>query len=312
MRLKIRRVSFIIAFVLMLSNLLGCSKNDWKPSGNLLLPMAKRNDTLGVYSIDLSNNLDIVKVFVDKQYAEINYPSVSEMGMLCVGYSESGIYSILNVDNGKAERLYQGYDKIFYPQCYDENSIVFVMKDEADNAYLYSCDLENNSLNKIYNGIVDIQSRPFLSSDGSILFVAENKKIGEDRKEKSSYTIMQIDGKKEVKQIIQGRFANWLNEGKQIIYDKGGSLYTYDIESSKSNRIKKGINFLCTPVFIGDNDTIAFIERDCIGGFSSGEVPYLTIMNISSSREIKTDLWSAVSKYNIYSIRNSEGFEWVE
>lgn len=312
---KFRRVTFLIVIACMLTSLLGCSRNDWKPEGKLLIPMARKNETLGIYSLDLSNNQSVEEVFLDKQYIEIRYPSTSDRGMLCVGYTESGTYSVLNIKDSKAKILYQTEYEIFHPQYYGENCIVFIMMDEADTAFLYTYDLKNSSLDKIYDDRVDFESRPVLNNDGVILFVAEDKILSEKQKEKSSYTIMQIEGGKEAKLITQGRYANWLNGGKQIIYAKGLSLYTYDIASSKPTRIKKGINLLCTPVFVGDNDVMAFYQRDDTVGFSSVTMRFLTIMHISSGGKIKTlyknVMLDVVYKYNIFST-SVQGLEWVE
>ncbi len=272
--------------------------------GKILIPMGfDTSDVNALYVIDLENNEEIRSYFIHADYNYLSSPfNTPKSTWLSAKNVKNNYYSIIQII--EKERILEHYKSdspIKYPTLKGENNIVFIMEDNKV-PYLYEYNITYKTIKKIYSGIIDSNSKPIVASDGSILFVSKNS---------NNYTVNLLTTDNDIRELVQGRFPIWLEEGTKLLFSQDKSLLIYNVNGKdKYQKIEKSIMLRETPVLSPDKQYIAFVEYsyDSPSGkfvLPKNPVDVLSVMKINGKD--KKHIW-AYSKTRII----TSGLQWIE
>lgn len=295
-----RNSIYILCIILALQ---GCSSGDnsevSKLTGRIIWPQGNGNGNTVIYSVDTTSNLTQSEIYYDNDnYKKLYYPSkVKNMLLLVARKNSTSDYEILMLKGGNTESMLVKKDELLYPTAYDDMEIVYLGKNKEQSYLgLYS----NNSKidKKLFVGNIYVECKPAVASEGKILFV----KIDDN---KCMICLIDKDGNQ--RDVTGGRYPVWLDNGQQFIYYADDSIRKYDLESNKSEIIKRNICVSGTPVISPDKKFMAVFDNDSVALLGGETIDYLRILPLDGGK--KVDVKAYLQAGRIY---NWGGLEWIE
>lgn len=291
---KYKLIYLLVSITLLLQ---GCTSDKRKElselKGTLLWPASATK----IFGVDLKESLsEPILYYNNESYKRILFPSKTEKSMLYVGVNEKGENEIIEEVNGNTTSLLKKEDDILYPVKTENQGILYIGVDKEKKTYLGQFLVDKNIDKVLKNGNINTDSRPSVSSTGSILFVEE--KDGSD-------WINLIDINGNTREIINGRYPVWLEDDKKFIYFYDRSIRLYDLSTNKAQVIEKGLVIKTTPVISPDKKYMAIFQPDTVGFFWGETLDYLRIMPATGGRKISVKAYEPDIYY-------WGGLEWIE
>lgn len=253
-------------------------------SGFLLVSVGLSfNENSGVYSINLGKEHSLKEYIITDKFDYLSFPIVIGSSLFCIGENTKNQYfSIVEVKNKKVKEILKSRNKIHTFSLVPQKRIVYIS--EINNqSLLYSYDQNSQISTQLYKGEVDKNSKPIICSDGSIIFVAKEKK-GEMIK------ILLQDGR--ITGLTPGKYPIIIESQNRLLFYNSGSIYSVNLVDKKIRVIVKHIVLLETPVLSPDKQYIAFFESDYVSFFSGEWANYLSVLSLKNKRKIHINSWS--------------------
>ncbi|TCL54484.1 hypothetical protein EDC14_10631 [Hydrogenispora ethanolica] len=293
-------IIFLNIFLLfIISNFLqGCTLKD-KLTGYLLIPMSTALDqNVGIFTIDLKNNEQLNKYFLDKKYKYVSFPVMKDGNLYCIAQNtKDNYYAIVEIKENRVSEIIKSDRKIISYSIEPNEKIVFI-QEQNSRSYIFSKSAQGGRITRLYDGEIDEESKPIIDSDGSVIFVSRDDRI---------FNIKRVHDNGEIKSLVNGRYPLLMNAGTDLIYYKSRSIMRYNLSNRKEKRIKSDITLEETPVLSPDEKYLAFFEIDYVSTFGGEWTDFLSIMSLNSreKRHIKA--------YNKARIRLTlSGIDWVD
>ncbi len=298
-----RKYILVYLFLGIMLLIHGCSNEKNKDmstlTGELLWSASYGTGSTMIYGSNLNNSLSELKLYYSNDnYRRIFFPSKTENSMLYVGINDKGENEIFKVVNGVTNSLLKKQDDILFPVALENHSIIYIGVDKAKKTYLGQFLLEKNNDKVLKNGNINTDSRPSISSNGSILFVEEKD---------GAYSINLTDSNSNAREIINGRYPVWLEDDNKFIYYYDRSMRLYDLSTNKTQVIEKGLVIKTTPVISPDKKFMAIFQSDTVAFFGGETVDYLRIMPTSGGKKVNVSAF-----YKTRSTDSWGGLEWIE
>lgn len=263
-----------MSLLFIMSNFLqGCTLKD-ELTGFLLVPMRLNlNDNVAIFSIDLKNGEKLKEYFASENYTDICSPIKVNQSLFCAAKKiKDDCYVVLEVNKSNISEIFRTDTKIISFDLKQNKFIVFI-KEINKKAYLFSYNFNNGSITKIYDGEIDIESKPIICKDDSIIFVAAKD---------NAFIVNRLyrDGK--IEQLVNGRYPLLIDKETGLIYYTSRSIFWYDMMKHKERRIKKNINLLETPTLSSDEKYISFYESDYVASFGGERTDFLSVLSLKS------------------------------
>ena len=300
--LNLKRLLVIICGVLLVSIIVFTSQSSemqLHPS-KLYFPVRLNHNEVGIANISESNkeiNIDIIEV---QGIEEFRYLDNSSGVLTGRGYSSLlDEYVFIKYENDVWDVLYKSSEEFYYPTLVD-NKYLYILRGEEEERSLVKIDLDNFKEEVILTQSFDMESKVIVTDEHHILFVT--------KVEDAYYTHDSQNSKKyhsalhnvyyyehgDIRILSEGRYVNWIDVGKTIIYEKDGEIISYNLESEERRIIDSKVVVLSSFEVNSDASMIAFYEWAPISKFMHERDVFLTIM----SGEDKTE------KYRVEQYKN--------